>query len=115
MPAPVLRTDAALGQAVVNLLNNAADASGDPIVLEASWTAAAVSIAVKDRGPGIARELLVKLGREPLTTKALGHAGLGLVLARSTVDHFGGELCLSNEPSGGLIARLSLPLAALQN
>jgi two-component system sensor histidine kinase RegB len=113
-PAPYLTPDAALGQAIVNLLNNAADASSEPIVLEASWTAQAIAIAVKDRGPGVARELLPKLGREPVTTKALGHAGLGLVLARTTADHFGGELSLRNAPSGGLIAQLSVPLAALQ-
>ncbi len=114
LPPPCLVADAALGQAIVNLLNNAADASAEPIVLEASWTAQSVTIAVKDRGPGVARELLLKLGREPVTTKSLGHSGLGLVLARTTADHFGGELSLCNEPSGGLVARLSVPLAALQ-
>jgi two-component system, sensor histidine kinase RegB len=96
------------------LLNNAADASNEAIVLEVSWSAQAIAIVVKDRGPGVSRELLPKFGRQPVTTKALGHAGLGLVLARTTVDHFGGELSLRNEPGGGLVARLSLPLAALQ-
>ena len=43
-----------------------------------------------------------------------GAMGTSLQVQNLTAEHFGGELRLENDSAGGFIARLSLPLAALQ-
>ena len=44
--------------------------------------------------------------RNPLT----GGTGLGLTIARDVIRSHGGDLVLLDTPTGGLRARLSLPL-----
>src|SRR5690606_7929420 len=52
-PAPRLSTDAAIGHAILNLLNNAADASPEAVEMTGEWTSETLVVRVLDRGPGI--------------------------------------------------------------
>ena len=45
-------------------------------------------------------------------SRETGGAGLGQTVARQATRAFGGDVVLANRDAGGLIARLSLPLAA---
>jgi two-component system sensor histidine kinase RegB len=98
-----------LTQALVNILNNAADASPNDIRLEASWTASSLSLAISDRGPGLHEGVSRQLGRRPVTTKEEG-MGVGLYLARATVQRLGGDLSIRNRAQGGTVTRITLPL-----
>jgi two-component system sensor histidine kinase RegB len=90
VPAPEIFADASLGQAILILLNNAADASPHHVDIEARWDDEALRIAVGDRGSGVPPGRLEQLGRMFFTTKAPGQGtGLGLVLAASTVNRLG--------------------------
>ncbi|XXF78642.1 HAMP domain-containing sensor histidine kinase [Myxococcaceae bacterium GXIMD 01537] len=116
---PEVRADARrLGQVLLNLLLNAADA-----LEEASVTAPRVALRVvaagervrvelEDNGPGIAPENLPRLFTPFFTTKAPGKGtGLGLALSRQYVEGFGGQLSADNRPGGGARFTVELPVA----
>jgi len=114
-PGPEVFTDQSLQQAILILLNNAADASPDHVDVEGRWDAHWLVIAVGDRGSGVSAGNLEKLGRTFFTTKQPGKGtGLGLVLAASTVARLGGTIGWSNRPGGGLSAEIRLPLRGLE-
>jgi two-component system sensor histidine kinase RegB len=111
VPAPEIFADASLGQAILILLNNAADASPHHVDVDVRWDSAALRIAVGDRGRGVPPGRLEHLGRMFFTTKAPGRGtGLGLVLAASTVNRLGGTVGWTNRVGGGLCAEIRLPL-----
>jgi two-component system sensor histidine kinase RegB len=108
--APSVPQDLALRQGLLNLLGNAADASPGAVQVRVRWSAEAMSIAVRDRGPGFPPQLIERAGKLFLTTKAQGAGnGLGLALARTAVSRLGGSLELRNEPQGGACAEIVLP------
>ncbi len=72
-------------------------------------------IAIEDDGPGIDPGL-VETAFQPFArldsarNRETGGVGLGLAIARTSVRAHGGDITLSNLASGGLLARVSLPL-----
>lgn len=112
-PAPEVIADRAVTQAILNILNNAADASNDLIIVEAHWDQDQLELKVHDKGAGIPAILEDKIGVEPfISTKSAGKGlGLGLYLAKSTLAKLGGDLRLFNRPGiNGVTASISLPL-----
>ncbi|MCX7167573.1 MAG: ATP-binding protein [Rhodocyclales bacterium] len=107
-PAPQIVTEATLEQALVNLLNNAADASAAEIDIKLVWGAAQLSIVIEDGGPGFPGDVLRHAGRMPLAARN-GGAGIGLLLAFSSVERLGGRIVLDNSPAGGGRASIDLP------
>jgi two-component system sensor histidine kinase RegB len=109
-PAPLLTVDETMGQAIMNLLNNAVDASPERIDIELRWTQAHMQLSVRDYGSGIAPELAEKLGKPFVTTKRKG-LGLGLYLSHATVRRFAGQLRQYNHDEGGTLTELELPIS----
>jgi len=113
-PAPEIVADPSLRQAILILLNNAADASPHHVDVDARWDATSLHLAVGDRGSGVPGGSLEKLGRAFFTTKPPGQGtGLGLVLTASTLGRLGGTVRWSNRADGGLVAQIHLPLNSL--
>jgi two-component system sensor histidine kinase RegB len=106
----VIAADAALRQAIWNLLDNAAEASPAGVRLSATVQDRMLSIAVCDWGDGFTREALGQIGKLYQSTKGAGH-GVGLFLATNVVRRLGGRLAASNRVGGGAEVRLLLPLA----
>ena len=98
-----------LTQALVNILNNAIDASPDEVIFRASWDETQLSINVADRGPGVSDELRAQLGNTPVTTKD-GGLGVGVYLAHATINRIGGTLDINNRDGGGTELVIRLPL-----
>ncbi|MDO6565359.1 ATP-binding protein [Amphritea sp. 1_MG-2023] len=98
-----------LQQAFINLLNNAADASADPLQIEVSADTQQIIFTIRDQGPGIPLEQAEKLGSPFITTKGKG-LGIGLFLTASALDSYGGEVCLFNHPQGGTLTEVKLPM-----
>jgi two-component system sensor histidine kinase RegB len=114
LPAPEIFADQSLRQALLILLNNAADASPHRVDVTARWDAESLYVTVADRGSGVSSDRIDMLGRTFFTTKAPGQGtGLGLVLTASTVNRLGGTVRWSNRADRGLSAEIRLPLARL--
>ncbi|MFL6650571.1 MAG: ATP-binding protein [Sulfurifustaceae bacterium] len=114
-PAPRILTERTLEQALLNILNNAADASAQDVEVEARWTDAELTFEVRDRGPGLSVDAQEHAGEPFFSTKTPGEGmGLGLFLARGTLERLGGSLRLANRADGGALCRAWLPLAALR-
>lgn len=103
-PPPELFVDPSLGHAILNLLNNAAEAApSEPVEMTCRWSATTLRIVVADRGRGFPRGLKDTLGRVPCSTKRAGGVGIGLLLARTSIEQCGGTLALSNKQRGGRV------------
>jgi two-component system sensor histidine kinase RegB len=99
-----------IAQSILNLLNNAADAS-EKVDIDISWNPEMATIRIRDFGAGIDAAKLKTLGQPFVTDKAEG-LGLGLFLSQATLTRFGGSVSLHNAAEGGTITQISLPLAA---
>ena len=108
-PAPQLRIDPALRAALLNLLNNAADASPDEIDIEMRWDADNFRLSIHDHGQGLTQDAVARAGSAFFTTKEEGR-GLGLFLANATVERMGGKVRLFNREGGGATTEITLPL-----
>lgn len=82
-----------------------------PIRLTARRDGRRVVIEVGDRGPGLRDERLDSVFDEfdPTIDRSEG-SGLGLFLARTALRAQGGDVRLRNDPDGGLIATIYLPV-----
>lgn len=113
-PAPQILSEQTLRQAIINLLDNAADASPDQVELDCDWDQQRLRLEIRDRGPGLTGEARLKLGRGVFTTKAQGQGnGIGLLLARATLERLGGRVTLAPREGGGVRTLMELPLATL--
>ena len=112
-PAPRIVAEQTLAQAIVNILNNAADASPAAVEVSGHWTEEELVLEIADRGTGLAPEIMHRAGEPFLSTKGEG-LGLGLFLAYTTFNRFGGAVRLLARAGGGTLCRLTLPLAALR-
>lgn len=112
-PAPRIVADQTLTQALLNLLNNAADASPESVEILGCWQSSEMQLEIRDCGPGLAPDIQQRAGQPFFTTKGHGF-GIGLFLANATIERFGGKVVLLNRDGGGAVTRVSLPLAKLQ-
>ncbi len=103
-----LRPDA-IRRAITNLVDNARR-HASLISLQAHQASPrAVEIMVDDNGPGIPTAQREHVFR-PFSSGATGGTGLGLTIARDIIRAHGGEITLEDSPSGGLRARVVLPI-----
>ena len=112
IPGPRIAADATLEQALLNLFNNAADASPSQVAIRAGWDPQQVRVQILDRGCGIPPEISERLGRDLVSTRDEG-AGMGVVLALSAIEQSGGTLSITDRADGGTLALVLLPLASI--
>lgn len=107
--------DASLGEALQNLIDNAANANAaagqatEAVEVRGRLAEGALRVEVADRGPGLSPERVVAARHAPSGSHSSG-MGVGLMLANAAVEHHGGQLSFHSRPGGGTIARLVLPL-----
>ena len=112
LPAPEIVADQSLRQAIMNLLNNAADASPEQVDVEGQWDEQELCVRICDWGHGIPPEAADKIGKVFFTTKPPGKgSGMGLVLTNAIISRFGGSVKLFNQPECGACTEVRLPLA----
>ncbi|WP_413061634.1 ATP-binding protein [Sphingomonas carotinifaciens] len=107
-------SDPAIKQAVVNVLDNAGEASPAWVGLRVRREDDAVRLVVSDRGPGFTPKTLEQFGKPTQSTKGEGH-GVGLFLAAMVMRKLGGSAEARNRsgPDGGAEVTLTLPLSTI--
>lgn len=112
-------------RALLNLVENALDASelsasdpdlartsdapGEHVEITVGVEGTTVVFTVADRGPGIPKPVLDRLGEPFFTTKPVGRGmGLGVYLVRTLAESLGGALEHEPRSGGGTTARLRL-------
>ncbi|WP_038613371.1 sensor histidine kinase [Pseudomonas alkylphenolica] len=97
--------------ALLNLIENALQASSEPVRLKVHLyrRGQLLRLCVSDAGAGIDSALLARLGEPFLTTKATG-TGLGLAVVKAVARAHQGTLQLRSRPGRGTCALVTLPL-----
>ena len=104
-------------QVLLNLMRNAIEAMSTTslpaerrvLTVKLSRAGDHVQIHVIDRGPGIANDVLDKLFTPFFSTKAEG-MGMGLNICRSIIEFHRGRLWIEENPEGGTVLVVSLPI-----
>ena len=105
-------------QAILNLLNNAADAlagnspNNKKITLRTHFNqeTAMVKISVIDNGVGLSDESLARVFRQHFTSKESGH-GFGLLAVKRVIKNHAGKVWAERNPSGGATFSIEFPLS----
>jgi signal transduction histidine kinase len=114
---PVDANEGRLGQVLLNLFVNAAqaipegDAANNKIrVTTRSLPGNRVAVEVLDTGAGIPREIVDRIFEPFFTTKPIGvGTGLGLSICHRIITDLGGELSVESEVGRGSVFRVVLP------
>ncbi len=107
-----------LQHALINLLNNAADASqqqsSSRVDLAACCQAHILELRIRDYGPGLPADILAAAGHDFYSSKRNG-LGLGLALTHATAERLNGELSVHAAEGGGSETCLRLPLRSVEH
>ena len=99
-----------LAEALGNILDNARKWARSRVRIGAEVFEDSVAIRIEDDGPGIALQacqLIVERGVHAGDSES--ETGLGLAIARETVEAYGGVLRLEESRMGGLSVMIGLP------
>ncbi|HCS26768.1 MAG TPA: sensor histidine kinase [Spongiibacteraceae bacterium] len=105
-PQTLMLMDTTLEQAIINLLNNAADVSPEQVALNCSIENGVFVVAIEDEGPGLPHGQADNLGKPFVSAKGLG---LGLFVSHAAANRYGGELIWHNRKVIGSRVELRLP------
>jgi len=114
--APMIYEKHALSLILMNLLNNAADASlendSSRINISGRTDNDDLHITIEDYGKGLSEEQSALAGMVSFSTKEAG-LGLGLILSNATLEQLRGELRMERMPGGGTATHVRIPLDSL--
>ena len=115
---PVMADAKQLQQVILNIVQNAIDASTPKGVIRISTAvrrlakgehgAAVVALSVRDFGPGITHEQQKHLFEQFYTTK-IGGTGLGLALSKQIIEKHNGDICIEPALERGTVVDILLP------
>jgi two-component system nitrogen regulation sensor histidine kinase NtrY len=100
-----------LRRALVNLVENAAEAGAKRVRLSWSRAGASARLTVEDDGPGIPADLAGRVFDPYVTGKPHG-TGLGLAIAKKTILEHGGVIALGRSELGGAAFVIQIPATA---
>jgi signal transduction histidine kinase len=109
---PVAFHASTLRRALLNLVQNAAEAlsPGGTVTLTGQSTAAQVQVQVRDTGSGIPAAQLSRIF-EPLQTTKPGGTGLGLYIVQQIVAAHGGQVTVDSQVGQGTTVTITVPRA----
>jgi two-component system, sensor histidine kinase RegB len=114
---PVGARNPAILYGVGNILENAVDFARDTVEVNAWWNSETVEIVISDDGPGIAPDMLKRIGepyvsRRPSAAETeRGGLGLGVFIARTLLERTGAKVSFSNRtfPDHGAVVQIVWP------
>ncbi len=103
--------DRTLTHSVINIMNNAAEATkkSKGIDFQANCDAANFYLKIRDYGPGIDEDIIAIAGKQPVVSKKSG-LGVGLFLTYASISHLGGTIKLYNLDDGGACSEIVIPV-----
>src|SRR3954447_15300816 len=115
---PVGMRNPAILYGVGNILENAVDFARGAVEVNAWWNTEAVEIVISDDGPGIAPDVLKRIG-EPYLSRRRGDEaqserrglGLGVFIARTLLERTGAKVSFTNRifPDHGAVVQIAWP------
>jgi two-component system sensor histidine kinase RegB len=112
-PDEPIVSDPALRQVIVNVFDNALEASPAWVGITVERRDDEVVVTVADRGPGFDPAILSDFGKPYRSTKGRPGGGLGLFLVVNVMRKLGGRVSAANAEGGGALVTITLPLASL--
>jgi two-component system cell cycle sensor histidine kinase/response regulator CckA len=112
---PIIGDPISLGQAFMNLCNNARDAmpDGGRLTISARQEGSHVLVKVSDTGQGMDREAVAKCFDPFYTSKPLGKGtGLGLSTTYGIIKSHDGLIIVDSQPERGTTFKIHFPLAS---
>ena len=116
---PVGTRNPAILYGVGNILENAVDFARTTVEVNAWWNTETVEIIISDDGPGIAPDILKRIGEPYLSRRRNaeetqnGHSGLGLgvFIARTLLERTGARVSFTNRtfPDHGAVVQIAWP------
>jgi len=106
---PQLKVPADLNQALLNLLNNAADACPQQLDVLLDWDDRHIRLQIHDQGKGVPPAIAEQIGRPFVSSKGSKGFGIGLFLSQASISRAGGTLRLYPHPVAGTVTELALP------
>jgi two-component system, sensor histidine kinase RegB len=116
---PVGARNPAVLYGVGNILENAVDFARTTVEVNAWWNADTVEIVISDDGPGIAPDMLKRIGEPYLSRRRSadepqsehGGLGLGIFIARTLLERTGAKVSFSNRvfPDHGAVVHIVWP------
>ena len=118
-PEPAGARNPAIIYGVGNILENAVDFARNSVEVNAWWDAETVEIVISDDGPGIAPDLLKRIGEPYLSRRqdseegqgARSGLGLGVFIARTLLERTGASVSFANRvfPDHGAVVQIVWP------
>src|SRR6185437_12033839 len=118
---PVGARNPAILYGVGNILENAVDFARTAVEVNAWWNADTVEIIISDDGPGIAPDMLKRIGEPYLSRRRSADEahreraglGLGVFIARTLLERTGAKVSFSNRtfPDHGAVVQIAWPRA----
>ncbi|MBI5320749.1 ActS/PrrB/RegB family redox-sensitive histidine kinase [Bradyrhizobium sp.] len=114
---PVGARNPAILYGIGNILENAVDFARDAVEVNAWWNSETVEIVISDDGPGIAPDMLRRIGepyvsRRPSAEDGVRRGlGLGVFIARTLLERTGAKVSFSNRtfPDHGAVVQIVWP------
>ncbi|MBV8593958.1 MAG: ActS/PrrB/RegB family redox-sensitive histidine kinase [Caulobacteraceae bacterium] len=122
MAAPDLWRRAEVLQGLAAIVENAFDFAKAEILVSARFDADAITIVVRDDGPGFSPEVIDKLGEPYVTSRPgaegsrTGHIGMGLgvFIAKTLLQRSGADVIFRNGKLGGATVTVRWPRAVME-
>jgi signal transduction histidine kinase len=111
----LLLDEARITRCLANFIKNAKEAIGEKGSITICFREAGsdLHVSISDDGPGIEESVRSRIF-EPFVTSGKQHGtGLGMAIAKSTVDAHGGRIWLESEPGRGTTFHVVLPSSPL--
>jgi len=114
-PEPVGKRNPAIIYGLGNILENAVDFARAGVEVNAWWNKETVEIEVSDDGPGIAPDMLKRIGEPYLSRRPAegphGGLGLGVFIARTLLERTGARITFTNRPfpDHGAVVQVTWP------
>src|SRR2546429_772811 len=116
---PVGARNPAILYGVGNILENAVDFARTTVEVNAWWNADTIEIVISDDGPGIAPDMLKRIGEPYLSRRRSADEanrertglGLGVFIARTLLERTGAKVSFSNRifPDHGAVVQIAWP------